>query len=64
MTFSSLVHLLFLNTNIEITENNPVHLQEAIIFDFHYQVFKGVWALSYLDKIEKEVQWKMGALKN
>lgn len=63
MTFSSLVYILSFKINSESTENSPVYLQEAFFY-FPYEAFKNVWALSYLDKSEKEVQWKMGALKN
>lgn len=63
MTFSSLGCIFYFNTNIEGTENNPVPPARGC-FDFHYKAFKYVWALSYLDKMEKEVQGKMGALKN
>lgn len=56
MTFSSPVCILSFNTSIKNSENRPVHLQEAIAFYFHYKAFKDVWVLSYLDKMEEEVQ--------
>lgn len=56
--------ILSFNANIESTESNPVHLQEAIAFDFHCKAFKDVWTLWCVHKMEKELQWKMGALKN